>query len=324
MNHFSLLINLQQYCNTLFPNEPHLSLQSMIPSSTNVLPSISSNLSKENTINGDSNNNNKNNNNNNDDIKTNIPSKLSTKDNKNDTISKSNSNKIITYDSNTNKRNNKKKEKIEKVVETEEDRIKYFYSDRDENVPEQYLKLLDEEYKELMEINKSNGWKHIMNENKVNVYQREHKGMLCGKGEGIIENVNTLATISFLKLLNRRKEWDVMLDETNTKILVNYNKHCMISRSCFKKVFPTSARDFVTINQTRYLGDGKFVVLSKSITTPLCPEVNGIVRAQLILGGFIISPTGPNNASSNVIYITQANLNGYIPSSIQKSMFLII
>jgi hypothetical protein len=49
-----------------------------------------------------------------------------------------------------------------------------------------------------------------------------------------------------------------------------------------------------------------------------CPEYKGFVRAHLVVGGYIIIPSPESPNVSIVTYITQANLNGYIPQSIVK------
>ena len=68
----------------------------------------------------------------------------------------------------------------------------------------------------------------------------------------------------------------------------------------------------------RHLGNSKWLIVAKSVVDSRCPELKGFVRAELVVGGYIITPSSDNPNTSIVTYITQANLNGYIPQSIVK------
>ncbi len=73
----------------------------------------------------------------------------------------------------------------------------------------------------------------------------------------------------------------------------------------------------VCLYHWRLLSDGRVVVLSFSEKfDDLCPPEEGVVRAELILGGFVLSPTrGKSDSETLVQYVSQSDLKGSLPAS---------
>ena len=81
----------------------------------------------------------------------------------------------------------------------------------------------------------------------------------------------------------------------------------MIKYLRFKQVWPTAVRDFCNIVHWRILGDGTVVICSFSEKfDDLCPlnDKDGLVRGELILGGFVLRPT---LTGTNAFYIVQVD-----------------
>ena len=83
-----------------------------------------------------------------------------------------------------------------------------------------------------------------------------------------------------------------------------------------KAVFPTSARDVVTIGYTTQLEDGRMIMANKSIEHGLCPEKPGIVRIETGCAGVVVEPIEGQPNKCFVTQIADANPKGWIPKSV--------
>jgi hypothetical protein len=72
----------------------------------------------------------------------------------------------------------------------------------------------------------------------------------------------------------------------------------------------------VNLTHWRLLPDQRLVIIS--FAEPAFDEANppdkGATRAELLIGGYIITPQG--NGSTNVKYVVQSDLKGSIPSAV--------
>lgn len=63
----------------------------------------------------------------------------------------------------------------------------------------------------------------------------------------------------------------------------------------------------------------ELLLIATSYQNPFIPEVKGIVRAELVIGGWLVTPK-PNNEGCHVIYIIQTDLKGSIPTRVVNSV----
>jgi hypothetical protein len=83
-----------------------------------------------------------------------------------------------------------------------------------------------------------------------------------------------------------------------------------------KATWPVSNRDFVLVSARSTEGDVVFMG-TKSCSYPH-PEVNGVVRADLHVGGYIIEKIDAN--STRVTYISDSDAKGNIPAMIKNTV----
>lgn len=85
--------------------------------------------------------------------------------------------------------------------------------------------------------------------------------------------------------------------------LPQLNDQGRIDYLLYKRVWPTSARDFCLASQWRVARDGTITVVATSVDHPGCPEVDGNVRADLEVGGWVLRPHGRDGMSTKVTYL---------------------
>jgi len=111
----------------------------------------------------------------------------------------------------------------------------------------------------------------------------------------------------------RRTEWDSMLAETI--IVEELPPSARVVNFKYKAVWPTSGRDFVTINRFCCI-DGRYFVFGTSIKHPKAPENPKFVRGEVIFGGLTFIPNPENPLSCDVIAMNLVDLKGSVPSSV--------
>jgi hypothetical protein len=75
-----------------------------------------------------------------------------------------------------------------------------------------------------------------------------------------------------------------------------------------KSMWPTSARDFACYTQWRLLNNGIFLAFSTSEDFPDIPEVEGIVRANLMLGGYAMKHVPGGTQIYFVVQVTDEDI----------------
>ncbi|GET01696.1 serine/threonine protein kinase [Rhizophagus clarus] len=150
-------------------------------------------------------------------------------------------------------------------------------------------------------------------ETDVKVYQNPKVSDCCYKVTGTMENTPQ-TTFDLLADVRRRSEWDPMTDEAG--ILEIIDESTRVQYIKMKAVFPTSARDVVTIGYSTQLEDGRMVMVNKSIEHKLCPEKPGIVRIEAGCAGVVVAPIKDQPNKCFVVQIADANPKGWIPRSV--------
>ncbi|TMW64935.1 hypothetical protein Poli38472_009102 [Pythium oligandrum] len=91
-----------------------------------------------------------------------------------------------------------------------------------------------------------------------------------------------------------------------------------LRHSVSKGVFPVAARDFVVVTKSEELADGRLVVASRSLNLLEVEPIEGIVRGQNIITGYIVVEKQDANGAvyCEVTLIAHADLKGYIPASV--------
>mmetsp|Transcript_3015 Transcript_3015/g.4084 ORF Transcript_3015/g.4084 Transcript_3015/m.4084 type:complete len:554 (+) Transcript_3015:1-1662(+) len=169
--------------------------------------------------------------------------------------------------------------------------------------------------KSLLELSvDSDEWKYVTEDKAIKIYKRELSGsaLSYAKGVGVIA-APVDAILAILRDTPRRGEWDEMYKEGET--VETYNDNTLLLKMGYHGIWPTTGRDFVTLIHGRELPDGRSVVAAKSVEHPKCPENKSYVRGDIIVGGYIITPSA-DKLSATVIYLQCVDLKGSVPARI--------
>ncbi|RIA96044.1 hypothetical protein C1645_755864 [Glomus cerebriforme] len=150
-------------------------------------------------------------------------------------------------------------------------------------------------------------------ETDIKVYKNSQVSDCCFKVTGTMENTPQ-TTFDLLADVRRRSEWDPMTDEAGIIEIIDESTRVQYVK--MKSVFPTSARDVVTIGYTTQLEDSRMVMVNKSIEHKLCPEKSGIIRLEAGCAGVVVSPIKDQPNKCFVVQIADANPKGWIPKSV--------
>ncbi|KAI9358906.1 hypothetical protein DFJ73DRAFT_818247 [Zopfochytrium polystomum] len=109
-----------------------------------------------------------------------------------------------------------------------------------------------------------------------------------------------------------RKVWDARFE--GAQVIERYDDEGGLVLSNQKGALFVSGRDFSVAFQVYREGDTIFYIQT-SVEDPRTPETNGRVRAKLTVGAWILKASANG---TDVTYITHANPNGTIPSTLLK------
>jgi hypothetical protein len=153
-------------------------------------------------------------------------------------------------------------------------------------------------------------WSLLFEKKGVTGSRKLGSGIICVRGESILPY--TIPEIyGIISRPERRKQLDSML-ESYARVKW-FSHHTGVEYLQSKGVWPTAPRDFSNISHWRLLKDGTFVTLGFGEQVEECPERDGIVRGQLLIGGYVMQhvPGG-----TRVLIIVQLNLGGTLPTAV--------
>jgi hypothetical protein len=135
-------------------------------------------------------------------------------------------------------------------------------------------------------------------------------GVLCVRGETVMPY--TIPEIyGLISLPDKRKELDPQLD-TYTRMR-EFSLHSGTEHLLFKAIWPTAPRDFTNVTHWRLLKGGLFVTLGYGERLPDCPEQDGVVRGNLLIGGYVMEPV---QGGTRVFIVVQSDVGGNLPLAI--------
>lgn len=177
------------------------------------------------------------------------------------------------------------------------------------NIPPEILSKLDTAVAKLLSAVEpdSPGWEFLFDKNGVTAHKLPGD-VICVRGTSLIPF--NLCEI-FALISDDTRRCDINPQTLLGKTLKPFNKNSAITYLQFKKVMAVASRDFCNISHWRYLVDGRLVALSLSDKhDDLCPVQDGIVRGNLVFGGYVMKPTP---LGTQLTYVVQSDLKGSIP-----------
>jgi hypothetical protein len=156
----------------------------------------------------------------------------------------------------------------------------------------------------------ADGWEPLFEKNGVKALKRPGS-IICVRGDAVLPYPITNC-FSVIWSSDRKRDLDPQLH--SSKLLKPCSSHTNIEYLRFKQVWPTAVRDFVNLVHWRLLNDGRVVIVAFSEKyDELCPVEQGIVRAELILAGYLLTPT---SKGTNISFIVQVIVTLFVFSAI--------
>eukprot|EP01101_Sappina_pedata_P009923 TRINITY_DN612_c0_g1_i1.p1 TRINITY_DN612_c0_g1~~TRINITY_DN612_c0_g1_i1.p1 ORF type:complete len:234 (+),score=114.72 TRINITY_DN612_c0_g1_i1:74-775(+) len=113
-----------------------------------------------------------------------------------------------------------------------------------------------------------------------------------------------------------RNVWDTEIVVYN--VIKSFNENYSLILQGFRAPFPVSSRDFSAVRCKKVIGD-RIIICGTSVITDEIPEVEGYVRGDVLVSGFLIEPVVGKPGVSRVIGVTQLDPKGWIPTAAVNS-----
>lgn len=200
----------------------------------------------------------------------------------------------------------------------ENGKLKYDFLSRE--VEEGLLKRLKKVYEAKQG---TDGWIAVGNEKGVEISKRPaqegERPWDTFKGSSVV-NAPALFTLAYVHSFAFRHEWDEMY--VKGEYVEVFDPLTKVSLIEFKAVWPASGRDFCNLVVLRELSEGIYCHAYQGVEFEKCPERQGVVRGEILLGGFVIKELSSDPPKCLVTYITRVDLKGYFPVSFSNRVTL--
>ena len=167
----------------------------------------------------------------------------------------------------------------------------------------------------------TDGWKEVTDKGDYIVHTKKgESGVNWVRGYGPID-FPAEKVLAFMKEDGATEKFDDQYKGGRTVETLGLGKNVRVGYSHYKGATLVSDRDFVMILADFKDSEGRLISIGTSVEHPDAPPVKKIVRADLIIGGWVFIPdqTDPEN-KCNAYYVSQSNLKGSIPKMITNSV----
>ena len=169
------------------------------------------------------------------------------------------------------------------------------------HIPEKYSVKVERAVQRVLQLCSSdNGWSTLFEKDGIHA-KKKAGAVVCVRADMVLP-FSMLDVFSLLINESRQKEIDPSLKYC--KRLKYFSDNTFVEHSRYKQVWPHPPRDFCNLVHWRILSDGTVVFLKFSEKfEDLCPLEEGIVRAELILSGFVCRMTSKGTACSFILQV---------------------
>eukprot|EP00930_Biecheleria_cincta_P059188 TRINITY_DN44941_c0_g1_i1.p1 TRINITY_DN44941_c0_g1~~TRINITY_DN44941_c0_g1_i1.p1 ORF type:complete len:341 (-),score=58.76 TRINITY_DN44941_c0_g1_i1:449-1471(-) len=183
--------------------------------------------------------------------------------------------------------------------------------------PQSYVAKHEEVFQELLRMEPMDGWNFKAEGDGVKIYVKQDPRLpfTTFKAIGTLPvRENVFELIEGLGDVERRPLWDDMIlkAECKERHFPFYQASCTQIKS---PSFLLCNREMLNVGRIRWEEDGGALLALKSFTDPDYPEQPGLVRAEMVAGGYIIRPTS-NPKEFLVTWAGCVNPGGWIPTAV--------
>jgi hypothetical protein len=158
----------------------------------------------------------------------------------------------------------------------------------------------------------ADGWVQVTTSKGVQVWQKKMGDGKPNMVRGVLLDV-PCSPGYFLSFSGsaERANWDPMCAKGHLVEVID--DFCTVTYERYHPIFPTSGRDFVVLNSIVKRPDGSYLRSAVSVEHPDCPEVSGVVRANLLFACFLVT-SNASTGNCDVQYTLYVDLKGSIPA----------
>lgn len=104
------------------------------------------------------------------------------------------------------------------------------------------------------------------------------------------------------------------------KLIENLNDTTSLTYESYKSTSTSKAFDMTLVEKIDCAADGEIIFACTSVDTPKVPKISGRNRHQVKLQGWILKQISRQPVATQVTFITQENIKGWIPGFTKKSL----
>ncbi|KAI9321373.1 hypothetical protein BX666DRAFT_1901516 [Dichotomocladium elegans] len=135
------------------------------------------------------------------------------------------------------------------------------------------------------------------------------------KGQTVIHGFSPQ---SIFYVIGMRRLWDESYEDGN--LVENLNDTTSLTYEVNKATATSKARDLALIEKIECTQDGAIIFACTSVESFRIPRVPGRTRAQIRLQGWILEPIRGPTPATQVTYVIQENMKGWVPGFAKKSL----
>ncbi|CAI2380657.1 unnamed protein product [Moneuplotes crassus] len=164
----------------------------------------------------------------------------------------------------------------------------------------------------------SDGWEKYDEKDGITVYtMKSESGLNCVKGEGVL-NFNSNVIEDFAFQSETKPKCDDGCEESS--IIESFGDDIKFEYLRYKGKLLVSGRDFVNVSVKYVDSEGRSIISAYSVPHPDKPEQDGYVRGDVKTAGWIITPDKDNEDKSHVVYVTEIDFAGSLPTALVNSV----
>eukprot|EP00741_Cyanophora_paradoxa_P009975 tig00000157_g9661.t1 len=171
--------------------------------------------------------------------------------------------------------------------------------------------------RELLALANGGGWRSAGEQEGVKISTKSSGARQLVKGEGII-NTSPQKFCACIGSEGATRSYNKMIK--NGRVIERHSenpiKRALIYYAEIGFPRPVWDRDMVYAAFTRCTSDGTCIAGVRSVEHPDVPERDGFVRAKCYTSGWIARPVAGEPDKSHVTYIANADLGGWLPTSV--------
>ena len=181
-------------------------------------------------------------------------------------------------------------------------------------IPPQFSAKIEDSVERLVNLIDTPGWEQMYVEDGM-VGLQKPGSILCVRGD-LQMQFGMCPIFDIIMDTSRNKEINPQVASAQKNQTFSVNTATQHLK--FLPVWPTSARDMVNLTHWRLLPDNRIIIIS--VGEKAFDEANpcdpGTVRAELLIGGYVLTPVG--NGCTKVQYVVQSDLKGNIPTVVSS------